>query len=94
MSVLSAREGYRRWAPTYGAETAISFLDEQLAMQMLDGLPREQLLDAGSGTGRRLAGISGAIGVDSSPEMIAAGSATNLTVADVRALPLDRRAHV
>ena len=87
MSVLSAREGYRLWAPTYGAETAISFLDEQLAMQMLDGLPREQLLDAGCGTGRRLAGISGAIGVDSSPEMIAASSATNLMVADVRALP-------
>jgi SAM-dependent methyltransferase len=87
VSVLSARDGYRLWAPTYQAETAISFLDEQLATEMLDGLPRERLLDAGCGTGRRLKGISGAVGVDASPEMIAAGDATNLLVGDVRALP-------
>jgi len=87
MTILGPREAYRLWAPTYAAETPVSFLDEQLAGIMLDGLPREHLLDAGCGTGRRIAGIEGAIGVDASPEMIAAGQTQGLMVADVRALP-------
>jgi hypothetical protein len=40
MSELDAREAYRLWAPTYSTETATSFLDEELAQEMLDGLPR------------------------------------------------------
>lgn len=87
MTILGAREAYRLWAPTYAAETPVSFLDEQLAGIMLDGLPREDLLDVGCGTGRRIAGIEGAIGVDASPEMIEAGEVQGLMVADVRALP-------
>lgn len=87
MTMLGPREAYRLWAPTYAAETPVSFLDEQLAGIMLDGLPREHLLDVGCGTGRRIAGIEGAIGVDASPEMIEAGQAQGLMVADVRALP-------
>ncbi len=73
MSVLAARDAYRLWAPTYAAETATSFLDEQLAREMLHDLPCERLLDAGCGTGRRLAGMEGPIGVDASAEMVAAG---------------------
>ena len=42
MNALSASEGYRLWAPTYGgAETAISYLEQQLVRDMtppLDGL--------------------------------------------------------
>jgi malonyl-CoA O-methyltransferase len=87
MSVLAVRDAYRLWAPTYAAETAISFLDEQLARQMLHDLPCERLLDAGCGTGRRLAGMDGAIGVDASAEMVAAGRGANLIVAEIRALP-------
>jgi malonyl-CoA O-methyltransferase len=87
MSVLNVRDAYRLWAPTYAAETALSFLDDQLADQMLAGLPRRRLLDAGCGTGRRIAEIADAVGVDASPEMVAAGDAANLMVADIRALP-------
>jgi malonyl-CoA O-methyltransferase len=86
MTALTARDAYRLWAPSYAAETAISFLDDRLANQMLEGLPRKHLLDAGCGTGRRIAGMAGAVGVDASPEMIARGD-HSLIVADVRALP-------
>jgi malonyl-CoA O-methyltransferase len=87
MSALAARDAYRLWAPTYAAETATSFLDEQLAREMLYDLPCERLLDAGCGTGRRLAGMDEAIGVDASAEMVAAGGGANLIVAEIRALP-------
>jgi malonyl-CoA O-methyltransferase len=86
VTVLTARDAYRLWAPTYAAETAVSTLDDQLARLMLKDLPQERLLDAGCGTGRRIAAIPGAVGVDASPEMI--GNADRrLLVADVRALP-------
>jgi malonyl-CoA O-methyltransferase len=84
MTILSAREGYRLWAPTYAGETAISALDEELAQTMLGGLPRRNLLDAGCGVGRRL---DGGIGVDASPEMLMAGGRTDVVAADIRALP-------
>jgi malonyl-CoA O-methyltransferase len=87
MTALNARDGYRLWAPTYAAETAVSFLDEKLAHEMLEGLPQDRLLDAGCGTGRRIAGLPDAIGIDASPEMVAAGGRDNLMVADIRALP-------
>lgn len=84
---LDARAAYRLWAPTYQAETATSFLDEMLAQEMLAGLPSTQLLDAGCGIGRRIANKPNAIGLDVSPEMLAAGGASNVLVADVRAMP-------
>src|ERR1700678_1231836 len=73
ISKLDAREGYRLWAPTYATETPISFLEDELAKNMLHGLPQAQLLDAGCGVGRRISDIPGAIGMDLSPEMLAAG---------------------
>lgn len=84
---ISVRDAYRLWAPTYAAETATSFLDEELARQMLDRLPRTQLLDAGCGIGRRIQSIPGAIGIDQSPEMLAAGGATNVVAGDIRSMP-------
>ena len=87
---LDAREAYRLWAPTYVVgETAISFLDDELARNMLRGLPSTTLLDAGCGTGRRIAGIAGAVGMDASPEMLAVGRAQNVVTGDVRAMPFD-----
>ncbi len=88
-SMLDAREGYRLWAPTYATETATSFLDDELASGMLRGLPRTQLLDAGCGVGRRIQNIPSAIGMDLSPEMLAAGGAQNVVMGDVRAMPFD-----
>jgi malonyl-CoA O-methyltransferase len=84
---LGVREAYRLWAPTYAQETAISFLDEELAQEMLRGLPRTQLLDAGCGVGRRIADIPGAVGIDLSPELLATGGASNVMTGDVRSIP-------
>lgn len=84
---VDARGGYRLWAPTYAAETATSFLDDELAHEMLRDLPHRQLLDAGCGVGRRIKDIAGAVGMDLSPEMLAAGGAQNVVEGDVRAIP-------
>jgi malonyl-CoA O-methyltransferase len=86
-SRLEVREGYRLWAPDYAAETATSYLDDELARSMLEGLPMAHLLDAGCGVGRRIRDIPGAIGIDLSPEMLAAGGAQNVVAGDVRAMP-------
>ncbi len=59
---LDVREAYRLWAPTYAAETVATFLDDELAYEMLHGLPQTQLLDAGCGIGRRIAGHSRSCG--------------------------------
>jgi malonyl-CoA O-methyltransferase len=87
MTILDAREAYRLWAPTYAAETAISFLDEVLARALLPPLAGKRLLDAGCGTGRRIAGAAGAVGVDASLDMLNAGGARAVAAADVSALP-------
>jgi len=89
MTVLSACEAYRFWASTYAAETATSFLDEKLAQEMLAGRPRGHLLDAGCGTGRRIAGMRDAVGIDASVEMLAAGGLANILAGDIRALPFE-----
>jgi SAM-dependent methyltransferase len=83
---ISVREAYRLWAPTYAAETATSFLDDELAQQMLHALPQTRLLDAGCGIGRRIRSIPGAVGIDQSPEMLAAGGATNVVAGDIRCM--------
>jgi malonyl-CoA O-methyltransferase len=84
---LDARAAYRLWAPTYVTETATSFLDEALAREILAGLPHTRLLDAGCGIGRRIANLPGAVGLDLSPEMLAAGGVPNVVAGDVRAMP-------
>ncbi len=97
---LSAREGYRRWAPHYAQETAISFLEAQLVEAVAPPAAGKRLLDAGCGTGRRLidCGAAQAVGVDLSPEMLEAGIGIGPShqhphlrsmVGDLRALPLE-----
>jgi malonyl-CoA O-methyltransferase len=95
MTLLDAREGYRRWAPSYEGETAISYLDDELVCALTPPLAGKRLLDAGCGTGRRLRGIEAAkaVGVDLSPDMLAAGAGlqprhVQTLIGDVRALPL------
>ena len=71
VSKLDVREAYRLWAPTYAAEqTVTSCLDEELARQMVCGLPHTRLLDAGCGIGQRIADIPGAMGIDASPDLL------------------------
>lgn len=88
MTVLDVRQAYRLWAPTY-SENVITFLDEELAAALSPPLTGKRLLDAGCGTGRRLARDEAAlaVGVDVSSEMLAAGGATGVAAADIRALP-------
>lgn len=72
MSTLSAREGYRLWAPQYDAETAVSYLENRVVEAL--GVPTTncRLLDVGCGTGRRLRDTDAAlaVGVDLSLEML------------------------
>jgi malonyl-CoA O-methyltransferase len=100
MSAVEAREGYRRWAPHYSDETAISWLEDGLAGSMTPPLAGKRLLDAGCGTGRRLrgSGAATAVGVDLCPEMLDAGigracdaPTLRTMVGDVRDLPLADR---
>ena len=96
-SVLSPQEAYRLWADTYADETAISFLETELTADLTPPLADLRLLDAGCGTGRRLSGVGAAlaVGVDISPEMLAAGAGRDpcveTMVADIRDLPLQAR---
>lgn len=101
MSILSAREAYRLWAPSYEQETAVSLLEDHLVSRMSPPLAGRRLVDIGCGTGRRLrmAGAAVAVGVDACAEMIDAGSAANkaipelqILVGDACALPLPDRA--
>jgi malonyl-CoA O-methyltransferase len=84
---LDVCDGYRLWAPTYADETATSALDDELAHEMLQGLPRTRLLDAGCGIGRRIRDIPGAVGIDLSPAMLAAGQVQNVVAGDIREMP-------
>ena len=100
MTALGAIEGYRLWAPSYSAETAVSLLENELVTELTPPLIGLRLVDAGCGTGRRLraAGAASAVGVDISPEMIGAGECVSpapdaqMIVGDIRALPVPDRA--
>ena len=100
MSALAVREAYRQWAPSYSEETAISWLENQLVSDMTPPLGGLRLLDAGCGTGRRIEGAPAAtrVGLDVSPEMLAAGIGgkapcphVQTLVGDVRDIPLELR---
>lgn len=94
MNALAARDAYRLWAPTYGEENAVSWLENRLVSEMAPPLMGLRLLDAGCGTGRRLRGTGAAraVGVDLSWEMLgASGGDGELLVGDLRALPLADR---
>ena len=92
---LAPREAYRRWAPAYHEETAVSHLDDVLVRALTPDVRGLRVLDAGCGTGRRLRALDGAslaAGADLTPEMLAAGRADAagpavFAAADVRALP-------
>jgi malonyl-CoA O-methyltransferase len=97
MTLLSVKEAYGLWSRSYADETAVSFLETGLAQALTGPLTGLRLLDAGCGTGRRLKGTGAllAVGVDVTPEMIAAGpradAGVKTIVADVRDLPLADR---
>ena len=96
MTLIAPREAYRLWAPSYGPENAVSHLEKALVAELGPAPQGLRLLDAGCGTGRRLAatGAAFAAGIDLSPEMLAEGrrdpalAGIELVEGDVRALPI------
>ena len=92
--IMEAADGYRLWAPTYSDETAISLIENRLVADLGPPPGGRRLLDAGCGTGRRLREVRAAVavGIDRSPEMIAAGRVawpdSPCVVGDVRDLAL------
>jgi len=86
---LDVRQAYRLWAPMYAEETLPRFLDDELARTMLQDLPQTHLLDAGCGGGGRIRDIPGAVGIDLSPEMLAAGGLRNVVAGDIREMPFE-----
>lgn len=89
-AALSAREGYRLWAPRYEAETVVSYLENFVVDSLAIASVDRRLLDVGCGTGRRLRDTDAAIavGVDSSLHMLQrAPREQRLAAADVRTLP-------
>lgn len=93
--LLTAREGYRLWAPTYTDENVVTTLENGLVDAMASPPAGRRLLDAGCGTGRRLreTGWASVTGVDLSPEMLDQARLTlppdvHLLAGDVRALPV------
>jgi malonyl-CoA O-methyltransferase len=92
VSALTVREGYRRWAPHYEAETAVSFLEDRLVKTLTPPTSGRRLLDVGCGIGRRMRGLgtSLAIGVDVTPEMLGEQRGLEpVAAADIRALPFN-----
>jgi len=89
VSALSAREGYRLWAPRYDAETAVSCLEDEIVGSLHVAVHGRSLLDVGCGTGRRLreSGAAVAVGIDVAPEMVLQARGSLVAAADVRALP-------
>jgi len=92
MSVLSPREGYDLWAPTWDCTPSpIVALEERTMLPWIERLSPRRVLDIGCGTGR-WTGRLRAIGIDQSHAMleIAAskpGLRGRLAVADARLLP-------
>ena len=93
MTALAPAEAYALWAPSYGAETAVSALEASLVSRLNVELRGKRLLDVGCGIARRLRdaramGAALAVGVDLTPRMLAQAAADELlAAADVRALP-------
>jgi malonyl-CoA O-methyltransferase len=92
-SEVSPEEGFRRWAPSYESETALSVLESRLLERLGIETAGLRLLDAACGTGRRMARADAAatVGIDLVREMLLAGSGPRdlrLLQGDLKALPV------
>jgi SAM-dependent methyltransferase len=90
---VSAAEGYRLWADTWDSTPSpIVAVEERTLMPWIADLRPRRAADVGCGTGRWTARL-GAIGIDSSPAMLAVaavkpGVRGRVAVADATALPI------
>ncbi len=77
---ITTGEGYRAWAENYDQPgNGLIDLEQPVVQDILDSLPRGTALDAACGTGRHTEYLASlgheVIGMDSSPEMLAAARA-------------------
>lgn len=93
--MLDVATAYRLWAPSYSPENAVSAIEDRLVRAMTPPLAGLRLIDAGCGTGRRVAeaGATQAIGIDQSAEMLGVAGHlcpphVELIQGDLRALPV------
>lgn len=93
MSALAAAEAYRRWAPTYDQENAVTALDCELVATLSQSPCGTRLLDVGCGTGRRVVGTGAlrAVGVEPCAEMLASGRRAHAFGPEVRLVRGDAR---
>jgi len=72
---ISARDGYRHWAPRYDGPNGFWGMEEPLVRPLMEGLPRGVAIDAACGTGRHTEWLveqgHDVLGVDTSPDMLA-----------------------
>jgi len=89
LTLLAPHEAYRLWAPHYRGENAVCVLEEQLVAALTPSPQGRRLLDVGCGTGLRLKNSDAtfSVGVDASPEMLAASNLVNVAAGDIEALP-------
>jgi len=97
VTAIAATAAYRMWASTYDLDpNPLLGLEHRIVNEYLNVAPTERLLDLATGTGRWLehASLRGicAIGIDSSPEMLAVAAKKRdtkgrLVCADICALP-------
>jgi malonyl-CoA O-methyltransferase len=91
--MLAPADAYALWAPSYGAETAVSALEASIVNGLGIDLRGARVLDAGCGIARRLrdaidAGAATTFGVDLTPRMLEQADGDELlAAADVRAIP-------
>lgn len=95
--VLTPKEAYARWAPSYDAtpHNPLMAAEQSALLAALPGVAGATVLDAGCGTGRYLAalaerGASRLVGVDFSPEMLARVTTPGVgrVLGDLTALPM------
>lgn len=96
-SPSSVREAYPRWAGLYRGETVVTTLEDRGVRDLGLDLDGRDLLDAGCGLGRRLAGALArrCVGIDVVPQMLTAGRAVwphlHVAAGDLRDLPFADR---
>ncbi len=106
IQVLSPREGYRLWAPTYDDQenNAVLSLEERAVLPLVTEivLPEATSIDFGCGTGRHIIhlldrGCRRIVGIDASSEMLSVansklhGRGVVLVQADIEHLPFARQ---
>lgn len=94
---ITARDGYRHWAPRYDGPNGFWGMEEPLVRPLMEHLPQGVAIDAACGTGRHTEWLveqgHDVLGVDSSPDMLGIARAkvpgARFAEGDLHELPAD-----